>query len=529
MVNRIGDNAWLRHIAVAAGYAVGYALLQRVSNSHWLLFDSLRLCALFFLPYRYWPALLIGEMAGLSYFGLRCMSQFGTLWTAVMMFPPVAIAMPLVHWCRERRRLFPTARTTSMTVLMGCTLVASTAWTLLDILALAVAKVPAGSAPIDYSGAAGRYFLGNYLGILTLVPLALLLREELAGTHISKLWARMADSRLLLETLSLLLPTLALLVWLATGVAGEASEAARVGMFLPVAWLALRHGWRGAAIGGSAASFAVVLSMPGVYDRGTLQAQVFIAFTITTMLLLGARIATLHQREERERADTRLALAMAQRNVYLGELQLRQTSYALEQMSGAIQASYTQLLGKLKCLLPGTDERVYYRQAAVAQHQMYRLADSLYPLAWRERGLPAALREGSIPRALDEAGIVYWCDVDPEALAELSAGVHIALYRLASEMISYACAKRNVSKISLRLRTGAFGGRRWAVMCVDSKVDYERLSRIRWDDLLPALGGSGMGLGAIKDRAGIFGGKVHSRSLETGSRLSLMLFEPDIT
>jgi len=243
--------------------------------------------------------------------------------------------------------------------------------------------------------------------------------------------------------------------------------------------------------------------------------------------MLGARIAVLHQREERERTDSRLALAMAQRNVYLGELQLRQTSYALEQMSGAIQASYTQLLGRLRCLLPGTDERTYYRQAAVAQHQIYRLADSLYPLSWRDRGLPAALREGSIPRALDEGGIVYWCDIQGD-VEQLSTSVHMALYRLASEAIAVACAKRNVSKVRLRLRGGLSGGRRWAVLCVDSDVDYERLARVRWDDIQSALGGSGMGLGALKDRAGIFEGKVHVRAHGTGNRISLMLFDPEI-
>lgn len=524
MLTRIWDNIWLRHVTVAAGYALSYLLLREISFSHWVLFAGLRLCALMLLPYRYWPALLVGELIPLSYLSLSCLEQYGWMWSAIMLVPPVGLAMPIVRFCREQRRLFPSRTITSINVLLLCSLLASVVWTIADTSALLVATV---EPQHDFRTAAGWYFLGSYIGILTVVPLALAVREELASRSLRQILAGVPESRLVLETVSLLLPALALLVWLASGVAGDGSQAARMAMFLPVAWLSLRHGWRGAAVGGTAASVAVILTMPVVRDHETVQAQVFIAFTITTMLMLGARIAVLHERERQERMDSRLALAMAQRNVYLGELQLRQTSYALEQMSGAIQASYTQLLGRLRCLLPGTDERTYYRQAAVAQHQMYRLADSLYPLSWRDRGLPAALREGSIPRALDEGGIVYWCDIQGD-VEQLSTSVQMALYRLASEAIALACAKRNISKVRIRLRSGHSGGRRWAVLCVDSDVDYERLARVRWDDIQPALGGSGMGLGALKDRAGIFEGKVHARAHGTGHRVSLMLFDPEL-
>jgi len=525
MLKRIGDYIWLKHIALAVCYAVGYSLLREFSFSHWVMFAGFRLCLLILVPYRYWPALVVGEMVPLAYLSFNCLEQFGWMWSAAVMVPPIALAMPVVRFCKEQRRLFPARTITSMNVLLFCSLLVSIIWATADIVALSLAAIPAG---YDYRGAAGRYFLGVYIGILATVPLVLAIREEWLNHTFREMLARMTESRLVLEAVSLLLPSLALLTWLASGAAGDASQAARMAMFLPVAWLSLRHGWRGAAVGGTAASIAVVLSMPARHDHETVQAQAFIAFTITTMLMLGARIAALHQREERERTDTRLVLAMAQRNVYLGELQLRETSYALEQMSGAIQASYTQLLGRLRCLLPGTDERSYYRQAAVAQHQMYRLADSLYPLSWRERGLPAALREGSIPRALDEAGIIYWCDIGSRGINDLSMSVQLALYRLAAEAIAYSCAKRNVSTIRMRLRAGVFGGRRWAVLCVDSSVDYERLGRVRWDDLLPTLGGSGMGLGAIKDRAGVFEGRVHTRTRVQGHRISLILFDPEL-
>ncbi|MGN2243186.1 MASE1 domain-containing protein [Frateuria sp. GZRR33] len=527
MPKKSGINIWLRHLAVAIAYAVVYGLVRQLSFSHWAPFAGLRFSALLLVPYRYWPALLVGEAASLAYVGIECADRFGWLWASFFMIPPMLFSMPLVRWCRGAGRIFGVHNRTNISVFLLATLCASLIWATVNMGTLVLMHTRPDEV-IQYQATAARYFIGNYIGVLTLTPLVLLVREDLHVVGLRQFLRRLPDSRLAMETACLLVPALALLVWLASGAAGPATQEARMAMFLPVAWLSLRHGWRGAAVGGSAASVAVVLAMPFHRDNETLHAQVFVAFTVTTMFMLAARIAALREGEERERADARLALAVAQRNVYLGELQLRQTSHALEQVSSAVQASYTQLLGRLRCLLPGTDERSYYRHAAITQHRIYRLADSLYPLTWGERGLPAALREGSIPRALDEAGMVYWCRIREAGLRELSTGIHIALYRLAVEAVALACASRDISHLQVQLRCGAFAGRRWAVLRVDSRVDYEHLGRVRWDEVLPVLGGSGLGLGAIKDRAMIFGGKVRLRPAGNGQRLSLILFEPEL-
>lgn len=525
MLKRIGSNTWTQQVAVAIAYALVFALLRQVSFSHWFVFAGLRLSALLLVPYRYWPGLLLGEMGPLACTAIENSGKFGWLWGASLVVPPMLFVMPVVRWCRERRRIFPTSATTDINLLLLCTLAASVIWTAVNMATLLLMRLPPGTTLPGWEEIIGIYFVGSFLGILTLTPLVLMVREQLlrGGTH--QLWSRLARSRLMMDAACLLVPSLALLVWLASSAMGAASQEARIAMFVPVVWLALRHGWHGAAVGGTAASIAVVLTMPRHFDPDTLHAQVFIAFAISTMMLLGGRIAALDEHQRREKSDARLALALAQRNAHLDEIQLRQTSYALEQVSGAIQASYMQMLGRLRSLMPGADERTYYHQAAVAQHQMRRLADSLYPLSWQERGLQAILREGSMQRALDEAGITYCCDIQGSGLDGLSAGIQLTLYRLASEAIALACAKRNASGIRLRLRNGSFGGRRWAVLCVDSRVDYERVGRVRWDDLLPVLGGSGLGLSGLKDRAMVFGGKVRVRSLPQGSRISLIVFD----
>lgn len=524
MLKRLAGNAWLRHIGVAVAYALGYIFLKERSFAHWYPLASLRLCALLFAPYRYWPALLVGETGALVYTSADCGDQFGELWKLFYIVPPMAFIMPVVRWCREQKRLFPTKRTTSMNVLLTCALSLAAISTIINIFCFSFMRLPPNYV-YSYTELSGRYFLGNYLGILAFTPLVLLVREEMVGTPIKLLWQRVSQSRLAMESISLLLPVLVLLAWMDVVSSEDARQVVRITMFLPVAWLSFNHGWRGAAVGGAFANIAIIAAMPDTIDHGTMVAQVFVAFALSTILLLGARIATLHERERQGRINSQMALAMAQRNVSLGEMQLRQASYVLEQISGAIQSTHNQMLSRLRFLLPSTDERSYYRKAAATQQQMYRLADTLYPLAWRDRGLPAAMREGSVPRALDEAGISYSCDIGGNGLSQLSATIHMALYRLACEAIATTCSRRDVCKIAVRLRGGGFGNRRWAALVVDAYSDVERSVQVNWDELLPVLGGSGMGLAALRDRAAVFEGKARMRSCAHGQRISLILFD----
>lgn len=516
--------AWLGHVGVAVAYALGFILLKAVSFAHWYPLASLRLCALLFAPYRYWPALLIGETGALVYTSADCGDRYGELWKFLYVVPPMAFIMPVVRWCREQKRLFPTKTTTNMAVLLACTLALAVISAIINIICFSFMRLPADYA-YTYTNVAGRYFLGNYLGILAFTPLVLLVREEMASTPVKLLWRRISQSRLIMESVSLLLPVVVLLTWMGLAGSGYARQVVFIAMFLPVAWLSFNHGWYGAAVGGAFANVAIIAMMPDTHDHGTMVMQVFIAFALSTMLLLGARIATLHEHERKGRLNSQMALAMAQRNVSLGEMQLRQASYVLEQIGSAIQATHNQMLSRLRFLLPSADERSYYRKAAATQQQMYRLADTLYPLAWRDRGLPAAMREGSVPRALDEAGISYTCDIGGKDLSQLSVTIHLALYRLTCEAIATACSKRDTSKIVVRLRGGKFGNRRWAVLVVDAYSDDERSAHVNWDELLPVLGGSGMGLVALRDRAGIFEGRVRMRSLAQRQRISLILFD----
>jgi two-component system, NarL family, sensor histidine kinase FusK len=524
-----GVSFWLRHIAVAIGYGIIVSLFRELSISHWLLLCGLHMAALLLVPYRYWPTLLVGELASLAQQSVACLDQLGMTWSICNLVPSVALAMPVVYFFRERWRIFPTRTTINMGALLACALVLAALRTAFSLGLVSTALLPEGYPALNYGFLASQWVLGNYMGALTIAPLALMLRQALKETSWHALGATFFKSRLAMECTFLLVPTLVFLVGMGLGASPTANtrQLAQLAMFLPVVWLTLRYGWQGAAVGGTLANLAVIVLMPRIFDPDTLNAQAFIAFIISTMLIMGARIGALNHQAQQERTDVRMALALAQRNVQHGEVQLRMTSQSLEQVRETMHAVYNVMLGRLKNMAPVFDDRTYRRQALVAQDQLYRLADSLCPVT-NERGLPGVLREGPIARVLEETGVAYWCDLRGP-VSVLSATIQLAIYRLVCEAVADGCARRDISHIRVQVRCGRRGDRRWAVVRINLRSDAERLTSIRWDELLPRVLRTATGLGwpAIEDRAATFEGRAREHLISGGRCISVILYDPE--
>lgn len=516
-----------KHVAVALGYALGFMLLREVSFSHWVLFAGFRLSALLLVPFRYWPALIVGEFVPLGGIALSHADQYGALWSMLLVIPPIALVMPVVWWCRQRQKLFPGPRDVQLAVLVGCTFAVSVIWSVIDLSVVATARLPLGYPKLDFGVLAARWFVGNFLGVLTVVPFVLFIREVISGEKISLMFGKILHSKFFADVFSVLVPILIFLVWVGTESSQNSlKQAARLAMFFPVVWLSLRHGWHGAAVGGSASSVAVVLTMPAKYDLGTLQAQVFITFSITTMLLLGERIASLHRREMQEKDDVQWSMALARRTLIAGELQLRQTSTALEHVREAVHLTFSGLLDRLRVTAPIAEERDFRMRAAVTQQQLFRLADSLHPVTWRDSGFAAALRHGAIARALDEAHIQFWPSIKDRELSKLSEGLQIAIYRLACDLIALACAQWAVLSISLRLKAFSFSGRRSVVMRIYIHKGCIGVDDVRLDGLFLRLASSGPALEVLRDRVALFEGRLKVTDRDNASKMSFIVLDP---
>lgn len=519
----------MRHAAVALGYALVFLLLRQVSWSHWVIFAGYRLSVLMLVPYRYWPALLVGEMGPVAYASLSCLETFGWLWSSLMLVPPMAMAMPIVKFCRDRLGMVPRHGPARLPVVMGCALAVSAIWTLAYTIILSTAQVPANFPPIEYGVEAARWFIGNYLGVLTVAPLALLVWEGRAKRL--DLWLstiqRALGTPLAIEAAAFMFPALALLVWFGTEASGDTRTIARMVMFAPVVWLALRHGWRGAAVGGTAASIAVALTMPQLYDSSTLQAEVFVAFAASSMLLFGSRIPV--QRWQRTQRDepTGQSLELAQRIQAQCEAQLQQSAWCIELVSETVQATEELLFERLRQYRPMVDTRELRRRTTVTREQLFQLADSMNPVTLRERGLEAALRSGGIARGLNSHRIGYWCQVKG-SIQQLSQPLQLALYRLACESTCLQCAQNSVQDITVHLRAGKRAGHRWVFIRIDALFSEDPMPREQGLPILNRrLAATGLGMDAIRDSAKLYEGTVRVRTTDHGQDIGIFMREPN--
>lgn len=529
MLKSMTENKWLRQVAVFVAYTTAFLLLRPYTNGIWNLTSGLRLSCLLLLPYRYWPALALAEIGPQVYYSTPDQAPFGLAWQIGSSIPAILYAMPVVAWCKRRLDLFPSKRLVKANALLICVVLTSAVWTAIAVSLLLIVKQAATVAhPYHFhSLEAVQLFLGRYAGILTILPIALALKLQKPEPWITRIvgWAK---NQLALESLLLLLPTLAVLYWINHRVSADAQQVTRMAMFLPAAWLTIKHGWRAASIGIAAAMTCIFMDMESVPDLlGVAGAQAFITFSATCLFALGARVTVQNAVEEQERLDAKAAVKVAQQGMYLCELRMRQAAQTLEQVGGTLQLTQTRLLHRFKHMLPPMEGQTYYKQMADAQSQIYQLVESMHPTAWRERGLPAAMRE-TIGRSLDEAGIAYRFELKGRGLSQLSPGVHAAIYRLACEAVVYVFTRQAWSTITISLRGGFTHGQRWATLRIQGEADHTKATtpgKQETQYLAAKLGANSLGVMAMRDYARLYNGELHTFTEPHAFRVTALMHD----
>lgn len=514
-----------RQIGVAVVYCASVALLGHLSTSHWIVLTGLHLGALLLVDYRYWPALFAGDVAWLGYLSLTSYGQLGVLWALVNLIPPIAWYAPLVLMFREHWGLDPARGSTHMPTLMVCAVAVSGIATLIAIGQLQVAPLPTGSS-LHYDETIPRLVLGNLLGVLTVTPVLLVWQQGLTATGWRWFtWMRQCtESRLAIESGCAVVPFIAALCWLG-GRHGEVRDVIQLAMFVPVVILAMRHGWRGAAVGGMLATGGVMALMPVQDDATTLQAEAMMVVAMAAMLVIGARITYLNGRAEREQSQMRAVLNQTQRQIVEDEAELRVMARALEEFRESFQGVLHQMLGRAG---GAADVRALQRSAlrdSLPAALPESTVDPLHPSMLARSGLPGVLGKEGLARLLQDAGVDYAWDLrGPISL--LRHGTSLAIYRIVLETLADACSRRDVAAVRIRLRCGE-QRRSWAVAVVDIQLDPERAARVDWGRLVPRLHlrASGLGRRAIEHQAALFEGAVRERPTPHGQRVTVGLLQ----
>jgi two-component system, NarL family, sensor histidine kinase FusK len=503
----------LGQIAVALGYAAGYASLHAVSFSHWSVFAGFQLAALILLPYRYWFALAVGEMIPELSAAIDCVSSFGWMWAALKAFPSITLVMPFVVLCRERLGLLAHRRAMVQPwVLVVCAVAAAVVVSGYNTFMLSFAPRPIGYASLHEWML--RYTLGHFLGILTLTPLMLAVHESVQGKTWRQVFAQVQDSRLVVESAGILIPTLGMLIWIGSrsAMGSDVRYIAQVGMFLPLVMLALRHGWHGAAIGAAAASTAIVVLMPAKYDHATLQAQTLMAFVIPTMLVIGTRITAWHRQEQQERLDLRSALALAQRNYFEGEQQLRRAAALLREMQ-TMSSTWLRHTTRIEG----------YQRAQPVMAAASQFIEFCDPLEGQGRSLPNAVQKGSLARVLTDHQVPFRATYYG-GVSTLPSTLHLAIYRMICSSVANLAEQDYLGEVVISVRCRQYRSRRWVVLRVLGKeargarlsdagtLALQQLSRHN-------------SFQSLRDSAATFGGAARQRTHGRWRHLTIALSE----
>jgi glucose-6-phosphate-specific signal transduction histidine kinase len=285
--------AWGRYVAVAGAYAACYEVTRNFSFSHWMLPAGLRLACLLLVPRRFWPALAVGEALPIAEMAALHASIFGVVWALLASIPPILVCMPVVAWIQGRATLLRADGKINMTMVMAATLACSLAVAIDNSLVLATIVMGDGSVASPVTPQLFlAWVLGCYLGAVALTPTIIALRERMMATGGGSIeWRAVLHSSLTRDAVLIVMPCLGVLMAIASRVDGAALQVSRMAMAVPVIALTLRHGWHGSAIAGLLAGVCLAATAFELLDPSMIRAQAVLAFTISTSLLFGVRVA----------------------------------------------------------------------------------------------------------------------------------------------------------------------------------------------------------------------------------------------
>lgn len=441
-------------LLIAVLYAGACWVARQVSVDQFFLPAGIRIAALLVCRPRMWPYLLLGDYAYFACVRAPMVERYGLTWALIASCYPFPLVASLVHVCRRE------VHSGDYASFLPISLISAVAISFLNVTAahLLWPEPPQG----DYWVLGVRYTIGEFLAIVTVVPLAML-------------WLRPAPLRTLGSWLHA--PTIIMVLALAsmTGFAlyvptrylGDVPI--QLLMVLPVIGLAFLHGWRGVAIGVPALNFAVHLStattgLPGSFDPLTFTNQVGVALVAATLILFGLVV----RRDEGAPVELLPAATGDHRafrfSQHALEMTLRRHVLGIRKIYEDIDRSVCDLADWLEERKHAEMAKVLRQFASISSREMRDRSSLIYPTALEHVGLYLALQVGGIGQEWRGSHRVaeHQLSGDP---CQLSMPLQLAAYRTITETVSLMLGKER-GPVRLRARCGRLGERYGVVIVI---------------------------------------------------------------
>lgn len=484
---------WRRPATAAlALYPLVWLALFGLSGIFWFLPAGLRLGTLWLLPRRLWPAMGVIEAATLLLMGWTSGNYASTAGLVAGAVLPWCVYASVLRALGRHGRGTPARK--ALPRLLGAGFAAAV---FNSILLTAVDLNDDGGLAAGLPSMLVSFALGDFAGIVLLVPLMLVLHEQ-AGPE-RRAWGELSGYGLVLAPVAI-----ALLLSLLPVI--EAPVYPLGLSLLPLFLVAHRFGWRQGAIGFALLGAVLhLLPLPLVHALQPGQLPLLLAMTGCAMLLLGRAVESQHvQRREMDRIvmDLRARGAelarVANRMATLQEQERRRIGAELHDQIGqdmtaiATRLRIVELTARNPAVIAGlasigglvSDAHVHLRE----------VINELHPAVLDRFGLSRAIAQGPFAEMLRDQGVLYTSRVQGR-VDTLPDSIASAIYRICQEAATN-CARHGCGgRMHVRLRLIA------ATISAELVLEIEDLAgAIDADPERP-----GRGLLNIRDRAEAIG------------------------
>lgn len=444
---------------VSIVYFFVYLELWDVSFDQWFLPVGLRVATLLFMPYRFWPFLYIGDAAALLYVRIPKAEKYSFQWAY---FSPLLILPSIALWVAVIRRTIN--KIEDLVKWLPLITIGLTAWAALTtfVLNTTLSGPKFGNEPIYFFV---RFSVGHQLGMMFfLVPCVVWMQRKSRNFPRKNFFFD-----LILST------TTTLALFLAIELAVEIHSGIKLFilmmMIIPAAWLTLRHGWRGAALGLLSTNFLIAQTLagknvPGTYDGDVLVVQIALIIVSTVVLLFENKMSALYERIRQYGIAERQAAEITKSTLFIAEKNLREQVLYMAQMQVYMDEQRKQVVELLRSQGKFSEALALNNKAVEHMQSFEKRSTAIYPIKIEEVGLYGVIFPQSFTDFWAGGAEVLFMQAAGKPRT-LSVDLQLTAYRCicnAFTLLAQGCPERYVVK----MKTGTRGNRQGIMVNISS-------------------------------------------------------------